>query len=200
MRRVGAVLFDDFEMLDLYGPLEMFAMHRDDFAIVPIGVRTGTFRASGGPDSVATTAFSDASGIDIILVPGGSGTRVMCQDQEFLNGLTSVCDGAEIVSSVCTGSLLLARAGLLKRRKATTNKRAYSWVVDQTDGVDWQSKARWVVDGNRYTSSGVSAGMDMALAIIQDLIGEKAAQDAAMWAEYTWNRDADNDPFAKDLT
>ncbi|MCP4821297.1 MAG: DJ-1/PfpI family protein, partial [Shimia sp.] len=105
---------------------------------------------------------------------------------------------AEVVTSVCTGSALLARAGLLDGRAATTNKLAFDWVrgVSQTETVEWQRSARWVKDGKFYTSSGVSAGTDMSLQVIADLLGAEAAEQAAFWAEYEENNDADNDPFA----
>ena len=196
MRTIAAVLFPDFEMLDLYGPLELFSYFPEDFEIRTVAMTAGPVKASGGPSTVAQDAVTDARPYDILLVPGGRGTRTVDKDTAFLGWLKQASDGAQLTTSVCTGSVLLARAGILEGRRATTNKRAFDWVVGETSGVDWQRSARWVRDGTIYTSSGVSAGMDMALTVIADLHGAQAAQDAARMAEYTHNPDPDNDPFA----
>ena len=115
----------------------------------------------------------------------------------MLDWLRNRSMGAEYVTAVCTGSALLARAGILEGRKATTNKKAYDWATSQSDKVHWIKQARWVEDGKFFTSSGVSAGMDMSLALIAGLFGEDTAVQAATWAEYEWHRDAGWDPFAK---
>lgn len=198
MRTIGAVIFEGFEMLDYFGPLEMFAMHRDKFKIVAVGETAKPVTSSGGPAVVPDTTFADGDRYDVVLVPGGKGVRVEIGNTAMLKWLRTACAEAEVVTSVCTGSALLARAGLLDGRVATTNKLAFDWVreVSQTEAVDWLRSARWVKDGKFYTSSGVSAGTDMSLQVIADLLGEEAAQTAAFWAEYEANRDADNDPFA----
>ena len=195
-RTIAAVVFPEFEMLDLYGPLEMFSYFRDDFEIRTVALQAGPVVASGGPATVAQDGMDGTCDYDILLVPGGVGTRHVDGEPAFLSWLANQSKKAAYVTSVCTGSLLLAKAGVLHGRKATTNKLAFDWVADQCGGVDWQRQARWVVDGNIYTSSGVSAGMDMALAVIADHLGEEAATNAARWAEYTRNTDPDNDPFA----
>lgn len=196
MRTIAAVLFPDFEMLDLYGPLELFSCFRQDFEIRTVAMTAGPVKASGGPSTIAQDAITDAMPYDILLVPGGRGTRSAVNDTTLLDWIKQTSDAAQITTSVCTGSVLLARAGVLEGRKATTNKRAFDWVVSETRGVDWQRSARWVRDGTVYTSSGVSAGIDMALAVIEDLLGLQAARDAAYMTEYIRNSDPDNDPFA----
>ena len=103
---------------------------------------------------------------------------------------------AELVASVCTGSALLAKAGVLDGLRATSNKLAFAWAASQSEKVQWQQQARWVEDGKVFSSSGVSAGIDMALAVIAKLVSQQAAEQAANFAEYTWQRDADCDPFA----
>lgn len=197
MRKIAAVLFPGFEMLDLYGPLEMFSFFRDDFDIRTVALEAGPVPASGGPSTVAQDSMADGIAYDLLLVPGGRGTRNVDENTAFLDWLRAQADAAEYVISVCTGSLLLAKAGVLAGRNATTNKLGFDWVVDQTEGVNWQRSARWVRDGNIFTSSGVSAGMDMALAVIEDCLGVEAAENAALWAEYTRNPDPTNDPFAR---
>ena len=101
--------------------------------------------------------------------------------------------------SVCSGSALLARAGVLDGRRATSNKMFFDLARGQSEKVDWVTEARWVEDGPFVTSSGVSAGTDMALAVIERLYGRERAEQVAILTEYEWQRDADRDPFAKYL-
>ncbi len=96
---------------------------------------------------------------------------------------------------MCSGSALLARAGILDGHRATSNKQYFSLATAQSAAVDWVAEARWVDDGHVVTSSGVSAGMDMALAIIERLFDTETAQAIAVGTEYTWHRDANTDPF-----
>jgi transcriptional regulator GlxA family with amidase domain len=98
--------------------------------------------------------------------------------------------------SVCTGSGLLAAAGLLDGHRATSNKRSFAWACQQGPAVEWVAKARWVEDRNRWTSSGVAAGMDMALALIARLHGDGTATAIANGVELEWHRDPGWDPFA----
>ena len=98
--------------------------------------------------------------------------------------------------SVCSGSLLLAAAGLLDDRRATTNKMFFAEIAAAVPRVEWVRQARWVEDGRFFTSSGVSAGIDMALAVIAKLFGEKTSEDVALATEYDWHRDAAWYPFA----
>jgi len=196
MREIGAVLFDGFEMLDLYGPLELFSMFRDEFRIVTVAEHTGPVAASGGPATLAETCFDHRDNFDLLLVPGGAGTREQYKNIAMTDWIKRASARAKITMSVCTGSLLLGAAGTLIQRKATTNKLAFDWVVERAPDADWQRSARWVEDGDLFTASGVSAGMDMSLAVIERLLGPKAAQDAANWAEYIRNDNPADDPFA----
>lgn len=197
MRKIGAVIFPGFEMLDLFGPLQMFSMHRDDFEILTVADTRAQVKSSGGPMIIPDHSIGDPIRYDILLVPGGQGTRAARHKQALLSWLNKAASQAELVTSVCTGSLLLANAGILRGRRATTNKRAFDWVVDHSPGgIDWQPEARWVEDRNVLTSSGVSAGLDMSLAAIKKTLGPKAAKDAALWAEYTPHMNADFDPFS----
>ena len=104
---------------------------------------------------------------------------------------------AEIVASVCTGSAILAKAGLLDGRPATSNKQAFTWVKKQGPKVEWVKQARWVEDGKFYTSSGVSAGIDMSLAVIARILGIDVSESLALATEYEWHRDSSWDPFAE---
>jgi len=191
-----AVLFDRFELLDVFGPLEMFGMLPDHFEITVVGPHTGAVASSQGPRAVADFAYADAPPCDIVLVPGGIGRLQVIEDRAFLGWLAGYCASVDYITSVCTGSALFAAAGLLDGYRATSNKRSFAWVREQGPTVDWVPEARWVVDRNRWTSSGVAAGIDMALALIGHLHGTEVAQRTADRTEYDWHVDSHWDPFA----
>ncbi|HTV11924.1 MAG TPA: DJ-1/PfpI family protein, partial [Acidimicrobiales bacterium] len=195
-RRVTAVLFDRFELLDVFGPLELFGALSDHFEIGLVGPVAGPVRSSQGPSVFAETTYAEAEVPDVVLVPGGIGTRALVQDSSFRSWLAGWALQAEIVASVCTGSAVLASAGLLDGYRATSNKRAFGWAKQQGPHVDWVAKARWVEDRDRWTSSGVAAGMDMTLALIASMHSEELASALADRVELEWHRDPGWDPFA----
>ena len=197
MRTVGVLLFEGFELLDVFGPLEMLGMLNKEFTIRLVA-ETVEVASAQGPRSITDDRTADRRDYDIVLVPGGMGTRREVENVALRTWLIEAAAKAEIVASVCTGSALLARAGLLDGRRATSNKLAFDWVMTQGPKVDWQRCARWVEDGKFFTSSGVSAGIDMALALSARLCGIDRARQAAQWAEYTWHEDSEDDPFARE--
>jgi transcriptional regulator GlxA family with amidase domain len=123
------------------------------------------------------------------------GTRTLVQDADFIAGLRKLCESALYVLTVCTGSALLAKTGLLDGRRATTNKMSFGWASSHGEQVLWEKRARWVADGKYRTSSGVSAGIDMTLGFIEERHGKRAAVEAARQIEYIWNDDREHDPF-----
>jgi transcriptional regulator GlxA family with amidase domain len=193
---VGAVLFEGFEILDFYGPLEMFGLLEGRAKITVVADKAGPARSSGGPYGMAEATMAGSGGFDVLLIPGGIGTRREIANPQFLAELKRLAEASRIVATVCTGSLLLARTGLLDGRKATSNKRVFQLVTTYAPKVDWIAKARWVEDGKYFTSSGVSAGMDMALAVIAKLCGRETSLQIASRAEYQWHEDSSCDPFA----
>lgn len=204
-KRVAVVLFDGFTVLDVYGPVQAFGacrISRPDgpperyFKIFTIADRPGPVRSGEGPASHADHAFAEAPEYDILLIPGGFGTRHAVKDDAFLGRLGAASQRAPITTTVCTGSALLARTGLMDGRPATSNKIAWDWVREQGPRVLWRRRARWVDDGNLLTSSGVSAGIDMTLALIARLHGRDMALGAARNMEYIWHESPDDDPFA----
>jgi len=205
IRRVAVVLFEGFTVLDAYGPIQAFGSCRRTqpdgsrlrfFEIFTLGERPGPVRSSEGPATHADYSFGEPPGWDILVVPGGFGTRAKVNDQAFLQQLALASERSAITTTVCTGSALLARTGRLDGRPATSNKISWDWVIEQGPRVRWQRRARWVDDGDVLTSSGVSAGTDMALALIARINGRDMALAAARNMEYLWNEDATNDPFA----
>lgn len=205
-RRVGAVLYPGFEMLDTFGPLEMYSvLGKEEVELVVIAQQAGPVPAGLAmdgplaPSVVADYGFDDAPVLDIVLLPGGIGTLAELENAAMLDYLRRATEAAELVTSVCSGSAILAKAGLLDGMRATSNKQLFALARMQSDAVEWVEAARWVDAGKFVTSSGVSAGIDMTLAVIARLWGEEAAARAAEFAEYSWHRDADSDPFHKDL-
>lgn len=194
--QLSVVLFDGFELLDVCGPLEMFGLLTDRFSIDLVGPDPGPVKSATGPQIVADRSYGEAPPADILLVPGGIGTRRLVQDRKFVAWLSEWAASARYVTSVCTGSGVLAAAGLLDGFRATSNKRAFEWARSQSQNVEWVPEARWVEDRNRWTSAGVAAGIDMALALIAHLHGEQVATTLADRVEYDWHREPTWDPFA----
>jgi transcriptional regulator GlxA family with amidase domain len=199
VRTLGAVLYEGFELLDLYGPLEMFGALAEQIRIVTVAEQKGPVASTPGVETVARHDFADCPPLDLILLPGGFGTLAQLGNSALLDFLRKRAGAAEVTMSVCSGSALLARAGLLDGRRATSNKMYFQLARSQSDKVDWITAARWVEDGPFATSSGVSAGTDMALAVIAKLYGAPRAEQIAIQTEYSWHRDAATDPFAKYL-
>jgi len=134
------------------------------------------------------------------VIPGGPGTRKEVDNTLLIDSIRAVCNSCRYIFTICTGSALLAKTGLLNGKKATSNKRAFSWVTSVNPNVNWIKKARWTNDGKYYTSSGVSAGMDMTLGFLRDFYGTDFARKTAFEIEYTWMEDKDNDPFCEQQT
>jgi transcriptional regulator GlxA family with amidase domain len=196
LRSVGVLLFDRFELLDVCGPLEMFGVLPDRYHIALLAEVGGTVASTQGPKLAIDLTLSEADRFDLLLVPGGIGTRKEVENTVLLDWLRLQAERAERVATVCTGSGLLARTGSIDDRRATSNKRAFDWVKSQGPRVDWIPEARWVEDGKFVSSGGVAAGIDMALALIADQHGEEIAEQVAQGTEYDWHRDPTWDPFA----
>jgi transcriptional regulator GlxA family with amidase domain len=198
-RTLGAILYPQFELLDLYGPLEMFGCLEPDVKIVTVAQQPGPVASTPGVETVAQFGFDACPPLDLILLPGGIGTLPALTSEPLLEFLRKRSETAEVTMSVCSGSALLARAGVLDGRRATSNKLYFQLAVAQSDAVDWVEQARWVEDGTFVTSSGVSAGTDMSLAVIEKLYGRERTDKIAILTEYERAEDPDRDPFAKYL-
>jgi transcriptional regulator GlxA family with amidase domain len=196
-RTLGIVLYPKFELLDVYGPAEMFGNLKPKLRVVMVAAAAGPVASAQGPRVVADYGFGDCPELDLVLVPGGYGTLTELKNEKLHDWLRQRAAKAEIMMSVCSGSALLAKAGLLDGRRATSNKQYFGIAVGAGPKVQWVKEARWVDDGDRVTSSGVSAGTDMALHVVARLFGQETAEKLAEGTEYQWHRDADKDPFAK---
>ena len=191
---INLFLFDGFETLDAFGPVEMLSRMGKN-PIVCCSLTGGPVRSSHGFE-ISTVPVDQVQPEGVLLIPGGMATRKLVEDEPFLARLRDAAEKAEYVLTVCTGSAVLARTGLLDGKKATSNKKAFRWVRSVSDKVFWQPRARWAVDGKYYTSSGVTAGIDMALGFLRDVYGEEVSRTLAGNTEYIWNSDSTFDPFA----
>lgn len=196
-KKLGVVLFRDFELLDVFGPVEMFGNLKGMVETVMVAEKAGPVVSAQGVSVVADHGFEDCPKLDFLLLPGGIGTREEIENRAMIDFLKARVAEAEVAMTVCTGTALFARAGVLDGRRATTNKMAFQWVADQGPKVDWVKQARWVEDGKFATSSGVSAGIDMALAVIEKLYGKDTSRALEVGTEYDRHTDASWDPFAK---
>ncbi len=195
--RVDILLFDEFETLDVFGPVEILGRLPDVFKLNFISLNGGLVESSQKV-RVDTNLYTSENNIErILFIPGGSGTREKVNDNNFINFIKGISNQAKYVMTVCTGSALLAGTGILNGKKATSNKRAFKWVTDQGKDVLWVKEARWVRYENIYTSSGVSAGMDMTLGFIEDIMGKEKALEISQSIEYFWNENSNYDPFSK---
>ena len=191
---VTAILFEGFETLDMFGPVEMLGAS-GQFNVRFFSLDGGVVKSYQGVP-VVTEPFESIAEPNVLLLPGGMGVYDMLENEAFINRLSELSKQARYVLSVCNGAFLYAKAGVLDGKLATTYKARMGKAEEMFPQVKWQHNARWTVDDNLYVSSGVSAGTDMALGFIADVCGEDCARETARYAEYTWNCDPSNDPFA----
>jgi transcriptional regulator GlxA family with amidase domain len=198
MREIVTILFDDFETLDVFGPVEIMGRLEEDFHLNFYSFNGGIIKSSQDVP-VYTKKLSSNLENYILMIPGGLGTRKLMDDEVFLEHLKALSLDAEYVLTICTGSILLAKTGFLDGKNVTTNKRVFKW-TQQFPKVNWVHKARWLREGNIYTSSGVSTGMDMALGFVADLLGYDVAKEQSIQIEYIWHEDSSWDPFSGDFS
>lgn len=196
---VGILIFENVEVLDFTGPFEVFSRTRREagsasrrteesapfrtFTVAKEG-STKPISATGNLRVMADHGFSDCPKVDILVIPGGFGTRPLLNDEETIAWIKGAASKAKLVTSVCTGALLLAKAGLLNGKKVTTHWAALDLLAQQGDDIHVERTLRWVEDGDLVTSAGVAAGIDMAFYIVERLCGKGVADETAHYIEY----------------
>ena len=201
-KRVGIFVFDGFEPIDVWGFAEAFTISRFlgtgyaaappyPFEVVLIAKVLDKVKSANGPHAMPdyTCAQALVEQYDVLMVPGGGGTRPLINDLDVLHWLREMDAKIGVMASVCTGAALLAKAGLLDGKPAATNHGSFGWVVQQGPRVLWDSVSRWVDAGKYVTSAGVSAGTDLAFYLVSRLGGRAVAEIAVQAAEYDWHRD-----------
>jgi len=192
---VGVLLFENFETLDVFGPVEILGRLKDFYTISFYSLQGGLIRNQHGVEISTEKLESDSNNLDLFIIPGGQGTRKEVDNRALIDSIRRISLLSKYVLTVCTGSALLAQTGLLDNRKATSNKRVFEWVTGYGKSVNWIKHARWTVEDKYYTSSGVSAGMDMTFGFLSDVHGLEFARKAAFEIEYNWSEDKANDNF-----
>lgn len=186
-------MFDEAEVLDVAGPYEVFSVAGRRHGLEPFQVSLVAERA--GPVTLrngfvvvphATTAETPAA--ELVVIPGGFGTRREVNNPALLDWIRQVSGEAELVLSVCTGALLLGKAGLLEDLSATTHHDSYTLLRTVAPRTRVLEGERFVDAGRIMTSAGVSAGIDMALHVVERLLGTELAEEAAHYMEYHWDR------------
>jgi transcriptional regulator GlxA family with amidase domain len=190
-RRVAILIFDEVEVLDFAGPFEVFAVSRDRhdgstplFEVFTVAETAGPVLARNGLSVNPRYSFVDCPAPDILIVPGGRGTRQLMHNASVLAWIQRQAPASELVLSVCTGALVLGRAGLLDGLAATTYHDSFGELADAAPNTTQKPGERWVDNGKVVTSAGVSAGIDMSLHIVRRLFGPEQAQWTADYMEY----------------
>jgi transcriptional regulator GlxA family with amidase domain len=196
---VGIVLFDNVEVLDFCGPFEVFSSARlneekrreepSPFEVLLIAEREAPVIASGGMKVIPGYTFESCPKLDILVVPGGWGTRKELNNPVMLDWLRERNLQVETLTSVCTGSMLLGFAGLLNGLHATTHWRSLDWMRDSFPATIVEYDKHVVEDGRVVTSAGISAGIDMALKVVSRYYGKDIARATAGYMEYTYTED-----------
>ena len=198
-KRVGIVVFPDVEVLDFCGPFEVFSVtrlneqaRRDEpspFEVLLVAEQAGTIVTTGGMKVTPDHTLETCPPLDILVVPGGWGTRAEIKNPRLLAWIKERAAQVETLTSVCTGSMLLGQAGLLDGRHATTHWRSLPWMRESFPSVTVEEKLHVVEDGNVLTSAGISAGIDMALRVVARHFGETVARNTARNMEYRYPDD-----------
>ncbi len=190
--KIGVLVFDDAEELDFVGPWEVFTManemaRRTDkpvpHDVFLIAERDQPVRCAKGMRVLPDTTTASCRGLDILLIPGGQGTRREAQNKPLLDWIAAVAKDAKWVTSVCTGALLLTAAGPAKGKRVTTHWAFIETLRARNEAAEVLSNCRYVRDGNILTAAGVSAGIDMALW----LVGELHARISRVSCSAAWN-------------
>lgn len=192
-RNLAIVLFDNAEVLDFCGPFEVFSVagRQTDppaFDAFTVAERPGPVIARNGLSVNPDHTLDTCPKLDLLLVPGGLGTRTEMNNALLIDWIKRRADEAEIVLSVCTGALLLGKAGLLDGLNVTTHHVAYDLLREIVPSGTIHEDRRFVDNGKIITSAGIAAGIDMSLHVVERLLGEEAAAATARHMEYLWKQ------------
>jgi transcriptional regulator GlxA family with amidase domain len=194
-RTVGILIFDDVEVLDFCGPFEVFATtimpgadplqgEEPPFRVFTIAERPATITCRGGLLVQPHYTLEDHPPLNILIVPGGYGTRREVNNPRLLDWIARQSHSTELTTSVCTGAFLLAARGLLDGMPATTHWASIDRLRTTHPAVTVRDNVRYIDNGHILTSAGVSAGIDMSLHIVARLLGDEVANNTARRMEY----------------
>ena len=191
-RHVQVLIFDDVEVLDFAGPFEVFGVTGlrtgpAPFRVETVGLSKAPIRARNGLEVRPSMSIDEATRCDVLVLPGGFGTRREMHNATLLEWIRREAADAEAVLSVCTGALLLGRAGLLDGLDATTHHVAFDELSQASPTTNVLRGARFVDNGHIVTSAGISAGIDASLHVVAKLLGHAVAAETAEYMEYDWS-------------
>ena len=195
-RNVAILIFDEVEVLDFCGPFEVFSVtgRRDNsnpFNVYTVAEKGQPILAQNHLSVNPSYTIQDCPQPDILVVPGGLGTRKEMHNSILIDWIRSSSQKAELILSVCTGALLLAKAGLLEGLAATTHHGAIELLKEVASHTTIQANKRIIDNGRIIVSAGISAGIDMSLYVVAKLLGKERALETAQYMEYDWNPDPD---------
>jgi len=195
-KKVGILVFPDVEVLDFAGPFEVFSATRlneesrysesSPFEVFLIAERVEPILAAGGLRLLPDRSIADCPHLDILVVPGGWGTRTQVNNPGLIDWIRDQGTRVGTLASVCTGSFLLGKAGLLDRRRATTHWRSLDRLAESFPSITVVRDLHVVEEENILTSAGISAGIDMALRVVARHCGESVARATARHMEYVY--------------
>lgn len=200
-KRVGIVVFEDIEVLDFCGPFEVFSAtrlneerRRDEpspFEVLLVAEKIAPVVTAGGMKVIPGHSFASCPKLDILVVPGGWGTRKELHNPAMIEWLRTRAAEVETLTSVCTGAMLLGATGMLNGHRATTHWRSLDWIKESFPAVTVVYDQHVVEDGALITSAGISAGIDMALKVVARYYGEAVARATARHMEYPYPENND---------
>ena len=195
-KRVGIVIFEDIEVLDFCGPFEVFSATRlnedrrrvepSPFEVLLVAEKIATVVTAGGMKVIPDYAFGSCPKLDILVVPGGWGTRKELHNPTMIDWLRMRAAEVETLTSVCTGAMLLGATGALDGHRATTHWRSLDWMRESFPAVTVDYDQHVVEDGAIITSAGIAAGIDLALKVVACYCGEAVARATAKHMEYPY--------------
>ncbi len=190
-KRLAILLFDDVEDLDFCGPLEVFSVadrfsDLDGFEVITVAQKR-CIRTCNGLSVNVDFVLTESPAIDLLLVPGGIGTRRLLTDETLLDWIRATACSAQMVLSVCTGSLVLGKAGLLNGLDVTTHHTAFDLLRDMVPSATVHRDKRFVDNRTLVTSAGIAAGIDMSLHVVGRLLSDQIAQRTACQMEYPYD-------------
>lgn len=195
-KRVGILVFGKVEVLDFCGPFQVLTAVRLDearrrqepspFDVFLVAERAEPVTANGGLRVIPDYTLTDCPPLDILIVPGGWGVRQELHNEPLIAWIAERGRQVETLASVCTGAMLLGRAGLLDGKHATTHWGSLNWMRESFPNVTVEDQLRFVEDGYAITSAGISAGIDMALRLVARYFGEDIARATARHMEYRY--------------
>ncbi len=194
---VAILLFDDVEVLDFSGPFEVFSVAAhvnpgspSTFRVFTVAERPGPVTCRGGLRVIPDHTLADSPAVDVLIVPGGQGTRREVANASLIAWIARTASRAQLAASVCTGAFLLAGAGILGGRRVTTHWASLDRLAAQFPDIEVVRDRRWVDEERIVTSAGISAGIDMSLHLVERLAGAELAGATARQMEYTWTSDS----------